>query len=183
MLAHRLHARDVGGKIGAAHLHLDGAKTFCEVVVGLLQQRIDGEIEIDAAGVAGHPRVKTAEQAKQRQIGAARLQVPQRDIERGKREHDRTAAAAVMQAPPDVMPDRFGVIGLAALDQFGNFPPENIGNRAAIAADGIGVADAFGPVGIADTACDELKGRDFAMRAVGEGNASAGSGKVRSRLS
>ena len=75
-----------------------------------------------------------------------------------------------MQAPPDVVPDGFGIVGLAALDQFGNLPPENVGNRAAIAADGIGVANAFGPVGIAEAACHELKGLDFAVCAIGEGN-------------
>ena len=135
-----------------------------------LQKRLDGEIEVDAAGVTGHAGVEAAEQTKQRQIGAARLQVPQRDIERREREHRRSAAPAVMQGPPDVMPDGFGVIGFAALDQFGNLPPENVGNRAAIAADGISIADAFSPVGIADAACHQFEGFDFAVRAVGEGN-------------
>jgi hypothetical protein len=37
-----LNARDVGGKLGAADLHLDGVKTHGEVAVGLLQERIDG---------------------------------------------------------------------------------------------------------------------------------------------
>ena len=44
------------------------------------------------------------------------------------------------------MPNGLGIIGFAALDQFGDLPPENVGNRAAIAADGIGIADAFSPV-------------------------------------
>jgi hypothetical protein len=136
----------------------------------LLEERIDGEIEVDAAGVTGDAGVKAAKQAKQRQIGAACLQVPERDIERGKREHHRAATPAIMQAPPGVMPDGFGVVGFAAFDQLGNFPPESVGNRAAVAADGVGVADALGPVGIAEAACHEFKGRDFAMRAVGEGN-------------
>ena len=42
--------------------------------------------------------------------------------------------------------DGFSVIGFAALDQFRNLPPENVGYRAPIAADGIGIADAFCPV-------------------------------------
>ena len=122
------------------------------------EQRLDGEIEVDAAGVTGHAGVEAAEQTKQRQIGAARLQVPQGDIERRQRQHRRSAAPAVMQAPPDVMPDRLGVIGFAALDQFGDLPPEDVGNRAAIAADGVGIADAFGPIGIANTACHQFEG-------------------------
>ena len=56
------------------------------------------------------------------------------------------------------MPDGLGVVGFAALDQFGNLPPENIGNRAAIAADGVGVANTFGPVGIADAASHQFEG-------------------------
>ena len=45
-----------------------------------------------------------------------------------------------MQGPPDVMPDGFGVIGFAALDQFRNLSPENVGNRAPITPDSIGIA-------------------------------------------
>ena len=110
------------------------------------EQRLDGKIEVDAAGVTGHTGVEATEQTEQRQIGAARLQVPQGDIERRERQHGRSAAPAIMQAPPDVMPDGLGVVGLPALDQFGDLPPEDVGNRAAIAADGVGIARAFSPV-------------------------------------
>src|SRR4051812_42456889 len=75
-----------------------------------------------------------------------------------------------MQAPPDLMPDRFGVVGLAVLDQSGDFPLQDIGDRAAIAANRIGVGHAFGAIGIADPAGDEFERRDLAMRAVGERN-------------
>src|SRR3982075_2181446 len=68
------------------------------------------------------------------------------------------------------MPDGLSVIRLAALDQFGNLPPERIGNRAAIAAHGVSVANTFGPVGIADTAKYQFEGSDFAVRAVREAN-------------
>ena len=146
MLAHRLHARDVGCEIRAPHLHLDGAKALGEIVVGLPEQRLDGKIEVDAAGVTGHAGVEAAEQTKQRQTGAARLQVPQGDIERRERQHRRSAAPAIVQAPPDVMPDRLGVVGFPAFDQFRDLAPEDIGDRAAIAADGVGVAGAFSPV-------------------------------------
>ena len=72
MLAHRPHACNVGGKVGTAHLHLDGAKAFAEIVVSLSQQRLDRRVKVDAAGVAGHAGIKAAEQAEQRQIGAPR---------------------------------------------------------------------------------------------------------------
>src|SRR5882762_3891024 len=75
-----------------------------------------------------------------------------------------------MQGPPDVMPDGFSVIRFAALDQLGNLPPERIGNRAAIAADSVSIANTFGPVGIADTASYQFEGVDFAVRAVREAN-------------
>ena len=67
MLAHRPDACDVGGKIGPADLHLDGAKALGEIVIGLFQQRLDRQIEIDAAGIAGHAGIETAQQTKQRQ--------------------------------------------------------------------------------------------------------------------
>ena len=68
------------------------------------------------------------------------------------------------------MPDGFSVIRFAAFDQLGNLPPERIGNRAAIAADSVSVADTFGPVGVADTASYQFEGVDFAVRAVREAN-------------
>ena len=126
------------------------------------------QIEIDAAGIAGHAGIEAAEQTPQRQTGAPRLQVPQRDVERRQRQHGRPAAPAIMQPPPDMMPDRLDVVGLAALDQLGDLAPQDVGDRAAVAADRVGVADAFGAIGIADAAGDELERRDLAMRAVGE---------------
>ena len=81
MPAHRLHAFEIGCEIGSTNLHLDGAKTLGEIFVRLLQQRLYREIEVDAAGVAGHASVEAAEQAKQRHIRTVRLQVPQGDIE------------------------------------------------------------------------------------------------------
>ena len=64
------------------------------------------------------------------------------------------------------MPDGFGVIGFAAIVQFRNLP-------LAIAPplpDGIGIADACGPIGIADAASYQFEGVDFAVRAVRKGN-------------
>ena len=170
MAAHRLDACNVGCKIGTADLHLDGAKAFGEIAVGLREQRLHGEIEVDAAGITRHVRVVAAEQTEQRQVGAPRLQIPQRDVECGERQYRRPAATAIMQAPPDVMPDGLGVVGLPAVDQFRDLPPEDVGNRAAIAANGVGIARAFSPIRIANTACHQFEGCDLAMCAVGEGN-------------
>jgi hypothetical protein len=41
MFAHCLDACNVGCKIGAAHIYLDGSKAFGEIVIGLLQERLD----------------------------------------------------------------------------------------------------------------------------------------------
>ena len=93
MFPHRLHPHDVRCEIRAAHFHLDCAKTPGEIFVGLPQKRLYGEVEIDTAGVTGHAGVEAAEKTKQGQIGAARLQIPQRDIER--RESERRWSTAI----------------------------------------------------------------------------------------
>ena len=64
-----------------------------------------------------------------------------------------------------------------------NLPAENIGNRAAVAPDGVGAADAFGAIGIADAQVMSLECLDLAMRAVGKRQRSGGFGRVRPRLS
>ena len=51
-----------------------------------------------------------------------------------------------MQRPPDVMPNRLGIIGFAALNSLWDLPSDDVGNRTAIAADGIGITDALSPV-------------------------------------
>jgi hypothetical protein len=68
------------------------------------------------------------------------------------------------------MPDSFCVIRFAALDQLGNFAPERVGNRAAIAADSVSVANTFGPVGIAHMTNYQFEGVDFAVGAVRQAN-------------
>ena len=73
-----------------------------------------------------------------------------------------------MQRPPDALPNRFGIVGLLTLDQFGNFPPENIGYRSAVAAHGIGISDAFRAFGIAKANSDQFKCPDLSMCAVAQ---------------
>src|SRR5437016_10583842 len=71
-----------------------------------------------------------------------------------------------MQRPPDALPNRFRIVGLLTRDQVGNFPPENIGYRSAVAAHGIGVSDAFRAFGIAKANGNQLKCLDLSMRTV-----------------
>src|SRR4051794_32615220 len=75
-----------------------------------------------------------------------------------------------MQAPPDMMPDRFGVFSLAALDQFGDFPSQDVGDRTAVSSYRVGVAGAFDAIGIANAEGDEFERLDLAVGAVGERN-------------
>jgi len=78
----------------------------------LLQKRLHGEIEVDATGVTGYASVEAASRRNSGTL-ARRASGPKGDIERRQREHGRSAAAAVMQGPPDVMPDGFSVIRFA----------------------------------------------------------------------
>ena len=61
MIAHGPYTGYIGCQILAADLHLDGTKTFAEVVIRLLQQIFDGEIEIDATGVTGYVPIESAQ--------------------------------------------------------------------------------------------------------------------------
>ena len=60
----------------AADLHFDGAESLGQIVAGLPQQLVDGEIEIDTAGITRHSRIKSAEKIPKRQARALCLKVP-----------------------------------------------------------------------------------------------------------
>ena len=76
MSPHGFDAFDVLREPLAADLHLDGAESFGEIILGLPQQLVEGEIEIDTAGVAWHSRIKSAEKIPKRQARALCLKVP-----------------------------------------------------------------------------------------------------------
>ena len=61
MNPHGLDTLDILRQPLAADFHLDGAESLGEIILGLPQQLVEGEIEIDTAGVARHPRIKSAE--------------------------------------------------------------------------------------------------------------------------
>src|SRR5437016_9181029 len=81
VLAHGADALDVFGQVLAADLHFDGAKSLAEIVVGLAEQIVERQVEIDAAGIAGYARIIAAEELPERQVGAPRLEVPERHVE------------------------------------------------------------------------------------------------------
>src|SRR5438270_8851942 len=74
-----------------------------------------------------------------------------------------------MQRPPGALPNRLRVVGLLAFDQFGNFPPENIGDRSSVAAHGVSISDSFRVFGIAKANGNQLKRGDLSVRTVAQG--------------
>src|SRR6059036_2025139 len=100
MRAHGPYALDVLAQRRSADLQLDRAEAAREVVVGLSQQRVDRQVEIDAAGVARHARIEPTQHAPERAFLATRAQVPQRDIDGRHRQRLGAPAAAVVQRPP-----------------------------------------------------------------------------------
>lgn len=73
-----------------------------------------------------------------------------------------------MKRPPQAVPDVFGGISLGVDHNVRDFPPENIGDCAAIPTHRVGVSDTLGPIGVADTNRDQLEGLHLAMHAVGQ---------------
>ena len=175
MFAHGAHACDVGRKIGTSHFHLDGAKALGKIIVGLpgaaprpkdrgrcrrhnrargrRSRRADGTAE-DRRGAPSNPTARCR---------APRAQAPV------------CAAPAIMQTPPDVIPDtpRCRRLPRPSISS-GISRRRTSANGAAIAADRIGIARAFGSFKIANAACHQFEGCDFAMCAVGEGHRRAG---------
>ena len=73
-----------------------------------------------------------------------------------------------MQCPPELLPQALDQVGVLAGHDLGHLAGQDVGDRAAVAADGEGVADAFGAVGVAHADGAELEGAHLAMRAVGQ---------------
>ena len=164
--AHRGDALDVLRQPRTADLHLDRAEALREVALGLLEQRVEREHQVDAARIARHPRVEAAEVPPQRQAGALRGEVPQRDVDRGDREHRRAAATAVVRRPPHRLPGRGDVGRLAAGEQRREVALDGRVHRDAVDADGVGVADPLGALGVDDPHRDQLEVAHVAVRAV-----------------
>ena len=133
-----------------ADLHLDRAKAPLEVVVGLTSSCVQRQLEVDPAGIARHSRVVAAEQPPQRRAEAARLQVPQRDVDGREGQHRRAAAAAIVGAPTTGAATGARSVRVGADQELGHVALERGVDRGAVAPDRVGVADAFRPVGVAE---------------------------------
>jgi hypothetical protein len=109
-----------------------------------------------------------AEEAPEGGAGALRLQVPERHVDRRDREHGRAAAPAVVQRPPQLLPQALDEVGVLAGQDLGHLAGEDVVDGAAVAADGEGVADAFRTISVAHADRAELEGAHLAVGAVGE---------------
>jgi hypothetical protein len=168
MRAHGTDPLDVLPKRGPAHLHLDGPEPAGQVVVGLAQQAVERQLEIDAAGIAGHARIESPQDAPERCPLPPRAQIPQRDIHRRDGESLGPAAAAVVQRPPHELPERLDVLGLAAGEPRGQIARQQRPYRGAAGAHRVGVAHALGAVGVAHARGDQLEALDDPVGRVGE---------------
>ena len=168
VLPHLAHALDVLGELVAADLHLDRAEALRPEVVGLAEQPVERELEVDPAGVARHARIEAAEHPPQRLAGALGREVPERDVDRRDRQHHRPAAAAVVERPPHLLPQRLDPAGVLALEQRREVALDEDVDRGAAGADGVGVAEPLGAVRVAHAHRDELEVGHLAVRAVRE---------------
>jgi hypothetical protein len=112
--------------------------------------------------------IVAAEQVPERQVGATRLEVPQRHVESRDGEHRRPAAAAVVQRPPGLEPQPLDVVGLLAGHDLRQFSGEHRVDGGAVAPDRVGVADALGAVGVPHPHGIELERRHFAVHRVAQ---------------
>ena len=168
MRAHGPDPLDVFPKRGPAHLHLDGPEPAGQVVLGLAQQRVERQLEIDAAGVARHARIEPAEHAPERRALTPRAQIPQRYVHRRDGERLGPAPAAVVQRPPHELPERLDVLGLAAGEPRGQIARQQRPHRSAAGAHRVGVAHALDAVGVAHARGEQLEVLDDPVGRVGE---------------
>ena len=75
-LAHGAHPLHVVGAAGA-HLHLDRPEPSREVFLGLAEETVEGELEVDPSGVRPDPGVVAAEEPPEREPGAGAPEVPE----------------------------------------------------------------------------------------------------------
>ena len=148
-------------------LHLDRAETLGEISFGLRDQLIRRQHQVDAARIDLHRRVGPAKMAPERLAGLFRGQIPERDVERGLRQHRRPAAPAIMHGPPDLAPDMLNPAGLFAGNDLRHLFKAGV-DGASIVAAGIGVADAFRAVAVGHAGGDNLEPAHLAVHRVGQ---------------
>ena len=116
-LAHGADPLDVLAKPRAAHLHLDRPEALGEVLLGLAEEPIQREQEVDPARVRLDPRMVAAEELPEREPASPGAEVPERDVHRRDREGGEAAPPDVVAAPPHPLPEGLDPLGVLADEQ------------------------------------------------------------------
>jgi hypothetical protein len=166
--SHLAHALHVLGEARAADLHLDGAEAALAVLVGLAQQAIERELEVDAARVRAHAGIVTAQMLPERHAPTARRQVPERHVDGRDREHREPAPTHVVEPPPHPFPQRLDPHLVGAGQRRCQVPLDQRPDGRAAGADRVGVADPLGAILRVEPNRDQLEVRDVTVGRVGE---------------
>ena len=149
------------------HLHLDCTEAAFQKAPRLIPERVEGEVEIDTAGVGRHLAPVPAEKAPQRLAAPPPLEVPQGDVERGDGERGHAAAPAEVRMPPHPVPQPVDIPGVVTSEQRGEVVlDQGVDRPRSDVVDGVGVADAFPAVRVAHPRHDEPGVADVAVGGV-----------------
>jgi len=150
----------------------DGRPTFIliarkgQVLVGLAQERVEREVEVDAAGVARHARIEAAQHAPERRALAPRAKIPERDVDGRHRERLGAAAPTVVERPPHRLPVALDEVGVASDQERRQVAGHEGVDGGAPGAHRVRVARALGALGVAHARGDQLEALDGPVRAV-----------------
>ncbi|MCY1526059.1 hypothetical protein D9M68_610620 [compost metagenome] len=115
MLTHRTDPMQIQRPVRLADLEFDAADALLAGAIGVLQQLIERRVQKAAGGVVATHRITLgAEQACQGQAGAARLEVPQGDVEGADGLGRQTAAPHRGAGPAQFVPQLGDIAGVLA---------------------------------------------------------------------
>ena len=169
-LAHRRDPLEILAEPWPANLHLDRLKTLGEIVFGLLQQLVEGELQIDTTGIGRDVGIMAAQEAPERHAVAPCRQIPKRGVDGGDREGGEPAAPDEVQMPPHPLPQRFDPIRLLAKQERLQIALDQVLDRAAAGTDGVGIAEPLRAVVGAQANGDQLEMGHLAMGRIRQGD-------------
>ena len=144
-LAHARNAVEILIQVRAPDFHLDGAKTVREETFALCDEIVEGEVQVDTAGVGVDPVLVSPEQPPPRLCRHFSFDVPQRDVDRRNCEHDRATPTDKMHVPPHLFPQLFDPPWVAADQQLEQVSLEESMNRRSPRSRSEGVAESLDP--------------------------------------
>ena len=151
----------------AAHLHLDRPEALGQVLLGLAEEPVQREQEVDSPGVRRDSGIVAAEDLPEREPAPPRAKVPERRVRRRHRERRETAPPHVVRAPPHPLPEGLDPLGVLPEEERPEILQQRPDRRAPD-ADGVGVSEALGAAGRPHARRDELEVGDLSVRRVGE---------------